>query len=163
MRKGFPLVYQRPAGASVLVLSLCPKQFPQICALCQICNFCSNKRTFFKKALVFFCEKCYLVSNKSGSWIQSKTTRFLSTALGFILLFIMLFSSFTFLSFTLSFQDKKSLPQPARGSDFFVCAQRLCLKAETPCHFRQSASTFGIFGTLSLHCGYRPGGGWLVG
>ena len=42
----------------------------------KITFFARTKELFFKKALVFFCEKCYLVSNRSASWIQSETTRF---------------------------------------------------------------------------------------
>ena len=85
----------------------------------KISNFCSIRRTFFKKALAFSSEKCYLVSNKSGSRIQRLRRALHLPALGFILLIIMLFSSFTFLSFTLSRKGRKKRLPNLHGEALF--------------------------------------------
>ena len=107
----------------MLVLSLCPKHFLQICALCQNCNFQSNRRTFFKKALVFFCEKCYLVSNRSGSWIQSAATHFF-TAPVFILLNHAIFFIYLLIIYPV-LSGQKIAPPTCTGERFFCYAKPL--------------------------------------
>ena len=119
----------------------------------KISNFCSIRRTFFKKALAFSSEKCYLVSNKSGSRIQRLRRALHLPALGFILLIIMLFSSFTFLSFTLPAPQgaRKAMTQPARVTAFSFC---LCYRR--PNHLNALRFTLGIFsGKIFLYLQIR--------
>ena len=69
------LQFRTSAPARACFITLPNASLPFLCVVTKL-HFLLEQENFFKKALVFFCEKCYLVSNRSVSWIQSETTRF---------------------------------------------------------------------------------------
>ena len=77
-----------------------PGTFHQICAFLQKCDFPCVLFKKFKNPLVIFRQTWYVVSNKSETWIHPLFGA--ATSAPHTLLFLtLLFSSFTFLSFTL--------------------------------------------------------------
>lgn len=113
-------------------------------------------RTFIgeksKKGLVILLKKWYVVSNKGitlDTWTSTSGSS-LSTKPLFLKL---LFSSFTFLSFTLPAPQgaRKAMTQPARVTAFSFC---LCYRR--PNHLNALRFTLGIFsGKLFLHLQIR--------
>ena len=86
----------------------------------KISNFCSIRRTFFKKALAFSSEKCYLVSNKSGSRIQ-RLRRALHPPRSWVhpSNYYAIFFIYLLIIYPVPQGTEKAPPQPAWGSAFF--------------------------------------------
>ncbi|MDD6629547.1 MAG: hypothetical protein PUE74_01330 [Faecalibacterium sp.] len=117
----------------------------------------SSKNEFFrtsfgeksKKGLVFLFEKWYVVSNKAAvldTWTSQSGFSLIITLCSLFLLF----SSFTFLSFTLPAPQgaRKAMTQPARVTAFSFC---LCYRR--PNHLNALRFTLGIFsGKLFFYC-----------
>ena len=121
-----------PDAIEACFITLPNASLPFLCVVTKL-HFLLEQKNFFKKALVFFCEKCYLVSNRSVSWIQSETTRFPlrhSCCSSFLLLCYFLHLP----SYHLPCPEKdkqKTLPH-LHGGAFFVCLPPTIAKRPAP-------------------------------
>ena len=97
-----------------------PGTFRKICAFLQKCDFPRILGRNFKKPLAISVLKWYVVSNKSETWIHLHFGA-ANSALHTLLFLTLLFSSFTFLSFTLPVpQGTRKAMTHLHGSSLFL-------------------------------------------
>jgi hypothetical protein len=108
----------------------------------------------FKKPLAIFVLKWYVVSNKSETWIHLHFGA-ANSAPHTPLFFTLLFSSFTFLSFTLPVpQGTRKAMTHLHGSSLFLLLRALRRSLPAPC--KKSLGLLIFFGTPAGSCQNAP-------